>query len=162
MNRLLTIVTFLPLVGLLVIMVGGKELKDDAARWITLVVALATFVVSLVVLGRFDQGDAGFQMVEHATSVKDVGLGSLVGIDGISIWMVLLTAFLFPVAVLASWKIDKDVRLLYGRDAGAGDGRARLVRLARPPAVLPVLRSDPGPDVPVIGGWAASVASTPR
>ena len=113
-NRLLTIVTFLPLVGLLVIMVGGKELKDDAARWITLVVALATFVVSLVVLGRFDQGDAGFQMVEHATWVKDVGLQYLVGIDGISIWMVLLTTFLFPVAVLASWKIDKDVRLYMG------------------------------------------------
>ena len=86
-NRLLTIVTFLPLVGLVVIMVGGKELKDDAARWITLVVALATFVVSLVVLGRFDQGDAGFQMVEHATWVKDVGLQYLVGIDGISIWI---------------------------------------------------------------------------
>jgi len=59
-NRLLTIVTFLPLVGLVVIMVGGKELKDDAARWITLVMALATFVVSLVVLGRFDQADPGF------------------------------------------------------------------------------------------------------
>ena len=113
-NRLLTIVTFLPLVGLVVIMVGGKELKDDAARWITLVVALATFVVSLVVLGRFDQGDPGFQMVEHATWVKDVGLQYLVGIDGISIWMVLLTTFLFPVAVLASWKIDKDVRLYMG------------------------------------------------
>ena len=77
-------------------------------------VALATFVVSLVVLGRFDQGDAGFQMVEHATWVKDVGLQYLVGIDGISIWMVLLTTFLFPVAVLASWKIDKDVRLYMG------------------------------------------------
>ena len=114
MNRLLTIVTFLPLVGLVVIMVGGKELKDDAARWITLVVALATFVVSLVVLGRFEQGDPGFQMVEHATWVKDVGLQYLVGIDGISIWMVLLTTFLFPVAVLASWKIDKDVRLYMG------------------------------------------------
>ena len=114
MNRLLTIVTFLPLVGLVVIMVGGKELKDDAARWITLVVALATFVVSLVVLGRFDQGDPGFQMVEHATWVKDVGLQYLVGIDGISILMVLLTTFLFPVAVLASWKIDTDVRLYMG------------------------------------------------
>ena len=113
-NRLLTIVTFLPLVGLVVIMVGGKELKDDAARWITLVVALATFVVSLVVLGRFEQGDPGFQMVEQATWVKDVGLQYLVGIDGISIWMVLLTTFLFPVAVLASWKIDKDVRLYMG------------------------------------------------
>ena len=147
-NRLLTIVTFLPLVGLVVIMVGGKELKDDAARWITLMVALATFVVSLVVLGRFDQGDAGFQMVEHATWVKYVGLQYLVGIDGISIWMVLLTTFMFPIAMLASWKIDKDVRLYMACVAGAGDGRARLVRVARPPAVLPVLRGDPVADVP--------------
>ena len=98
----------------MVILVGGKELRDDAARWITLVVALATFVVSLAVLGQVRRADAGFQMVEHAAWVKDVGLQYLVGIDGVSLWMVLLTTFLFPVAILASWKVDKDVRLYMG------------------------------------------------
>ena len=114
MNRLLTVVTFLPLVGLAVIAVGGRWLKDDATRVIALVTSLATFVVSLAVLGRFEQNEPGFQMVEQATWVADVGLQYLVGIDGISLWMVLLTTFMFPVAILASWKIERSVRLYMG------------------------------------------------
>ena len=46
--------------------------------------------------------------------MKSVGLQYLVGVDGISLWMVLLTTFLFPIAILASWKIEKDVRLYMG------------------------------------------------
>ncbi|MEA2555529.1 MAG: NADH-quinone oxidoreductase subunit, partial [Actinomycetota bacterium] len=48
----------------------------------------------------------GFQMIEHAAWVKSIGLSYLLGIDGISLWMVLLTTFLMPLAVLASWRIE--------------------------------------------------------
>ena len=92
----------------------GTPFPDGAVRWIALLTALATFIESLVVLGRFDPGVAGFQMVQSASWVKSMGLQYLVGVDGISLWMVLLTTFLFPIAILASWKIEKDVRLYMG------------------------------------------------
>jgi len=113
-GSLLTVTIFLPLVGLLAIAVVGRRAPDDVIRWIALLTALATFIESLVVLGRFDGSVAGFQMVQSADWVKSVGLQYLVGIDGISLWMVLLTTFLFPIAILASWKIEKDVRLYMG------------------------------------------------
>jgi NADH-quinone oxidoreductase subunit M len=110
-SHILTLTTFLPLVGLVLIAAGGRTLTDDGARGIGMIASLATFVVSLVVLGRFDGAQSGFQMVEQATWVQGVGLQYLVGVDGISIWMVLLTTFLFPVAILASWKIETNVRM---------------------------------------------------
>ncbi len=109
--HLLTLTTFLPLAGVVVLLVGGRELRSDAAKGVALITALITFVVSLAVLGRFDGSASGFQMIEQAAWVKRAGLTYLVGIDGISLWLVMLSTFLFPVAILASWKIEKDVRL---------------------------------------------------
>jgi NADH-quinone oxidoreductase subunit M len=110
-GALLTVTIFLPLVGIAAIGIAGRRVPDDAVRWIALLTAIATFIESLVVLGRFDGSVAGFQMVQSATWVKSLGLQYLVGVDGISLWMVLLSTFLFPIAILASWKIEKDVRL---------------------------------------------------
>ena len=111
MSHLLSVTTFLPLVGVAALLVGGRSLGDGTAKAIALFTALVTFIASLVILGRFDGTSGGFQLVEQATWVKGLGLSYLVGMDGISLWMVLLTTFLFPVAILASWKIDRDVRL---------------------------------------------------
>ena len=111
MNRLLTITTFLPLVGVLAILVGGRMLRDDVTRAIAMAATVATFLVSLVAFGKFDPSVAGFQLVEHAAWLPSIGLGYTVGVDGVSIWLVLLTTFLFPVAVLTSWPITRDVRL---------------------------------------------------
>ncbi|MEO8293134.1 MAG: NADH-quinone oxidoreductase subunit M [Actinomycetota bacterium] len=107
--RWLTITTFLPLLAV-PILLAGRGLRDDAAKAIGLVAAVATFVVSLGILGRFDAADAGFQMVERATWIRSFGISYALGVDGVSLWMVLLTTFLFPLAILASWKIDRDVR----------------------------------------------------
>ena len=111
---MLTIVTFLPLVGVVVLAVVGRGLRDDAARWIGLVAALATFAVSLAMWSRFDPASSGYQLVEEASWVKSFGLKYLVGIDGISLWLILLTTFLFPIAILASWSVAKDVRMYMG------------------------------------------------
>jgi NADH-quinone oxidoreductase subunit M len=108
--RWLTITTFLPLVGV-PILLAGRGMRDDVARAVGLVAAVATFVVSLGILGRFDAADAGFQMVERATWIRSLGVSYALGVDGVSLWMVLLTTFLFPLAILASWKVDRDVRL---------------------------------------------------
>ena len=108
--RWFTITTFLPLVAVPVLL-AGRGMRDDLARGIALLVSLATFVVSLGILGRFEAADAGFQMVERAEWIRSLGVGYALGVDGVSLWMILLTTFLFPVAILASWRVDRDVRL---------------------------------------------------
>jgi NADH-quinone oxidoreductase subunit M len=108
--RWLTVTTFLPLVGVPVLL-AGRGMRNEVARGIGLVVAVATFVVSLGILGRFDSAQAGFQMMERATWIRSLGISYALGVDGVSLWMVMLTTFLFPLAMLASWKLDRDVRL---------------------------------------------------
>ncbi len=110
MTRWLTLVTFLPLLGVVVLLLG-RGLPPRAARWIALAVSVATFVVSLGMLGRFDPALGGFQMVEEAWWVRSIGLRYLLGVDGVSLWMVVLTTFLVPVAVLASWNVEDRPRL---------------------------------------------------
>jgi len=106
----LTVTIFLPLVGVPVLL-AGRDLPDRAARWIGFVTSLATFGVSLGVLANFASGTPGYQLVESATWVRSVDLRYTVGVDGISLFMVLLTTFLMPLAILASWKITRGVRL---------------------------------------------------
>lgn len=108
--RWLTLTTFLPLLGVAVLL-AWRGMRDDIARAFALLVSVATFIVSLGMLGRFDGALAGFQMVEQATWVRSLHLQYLVGVDGVSLFMVLLTTFLMPIAILASWKIEKNVRL---------------------------------------------------
>ncbi|HEX9124222.1 MAG TPA: NADH-quinone oxidoreductase subunit M [Actinomycetota bacterium] len=105
----LTLTTFLPLAGV-VILLPWRGVRDDVARVVAMVVSVATFVVSLVILGRFDGSATGFQLVEQATWVRSPHLQYLMGVDGISLFMVLLTTFLMPVAILASWPVEKNVR----------------------------------------------------
>ncbi|MEO8422664.1 MAG: NADH-quinone oxidoreductase subunit M [Actinomycetota bacterium] len=109
-DHLLTIVTFLPLAGAVVLLLW-RGAPDNSARSAAMLTTVVTFIVSLSVLGKFERADAAFQMVERATWVKSIGLQYLVGVDGVSLWMVLLTTFLFPLSVLASWTVEKNVRL---------------------------------------------------
>ena len=113
-DRLLTIVTFLPVAGLVVLLAAGRGLSDAKVRATALATSLATFGVSLVVLARFDRAAEGYQLVEQVDWVRSSGLSYLLGVDGISVWLVLLTTFLFPVSILASWTIGTDVRRYMG------------------------------------------------
>jgi NADH-quinone oxidoreductase subunit M len=105
----LTVTTFLPLAGVLLLVIWPR-IPNDAARSMALVASIATFLVSLGMLGRFDGSTAGFQMVERADWVTSVNVKYLLGVDGVSLFMVLLTTFLFPIAILASWRIERNVR----------------------------------------------------
>ena len=106
----LTVTAFLPLAGV-VLLLAWPRMQDDIARGIALLVSVGTFVVSLGILGRFDGSQAGFQMVEQADWVRSINLHYTLGVDGVSLFMVLLTTFLMPIAILASWKVDRRVRL---------------------------------------------------
>jgi NADH-quinone oxidoreductase subunit M len=106
----LTLTTFLPLTGVAVLL-AWRRAPDGAARTVALVASVATFIVSLRVLGRFDGSVAGFQMVERAIWVRSPRIEYLLGIDGVSLFLVLLTTFLMPIAILASWTVEHRVRL---------------------------------------------------
>ncbi|MDQ3772057.1 MAG: NADH-quinone oxidoreductase subunit M [Actinomycetota bacterium] len=104
----LDVVIFLPLVG--GILLGLVPKNVSLIRYGALAITLATFVASLGVMANFDAAEAGFQLGSSAEWIPEWGVGYLTGIDGISLWMVMLTSFLTPLAVLASWSITERVK----------------------------------------------------
>ncbi|MGV9009596.1 NADH-quinone oxidoreductase subunit M [Brevundimonas sp.] len=109
MPFILSLITFLPLVGAGLILLSrlvNKGGADNAARWIAMGTTLVTLALSVVLVGAFDQSSAAYQFVERY--VWFVGAQYHMGVDGISILFVLLTAFLMPICILASWKTITD------------------------------------------------------
>ena len=94
----------LPLIGALFILLlpGDSEATKRNARWIALFATLITFVLSLVAWGRFDPAQPGFQLVEEHDWFSHAILYKL-GVDGVSMPFVLLTTFIMPICIVASW-----------------------------------------------------------
>ena len=110
---LLSLITWLPLVGCAVLMAvrGDEETVAANARWTALWTSLIVFVISLVLWVKFDQREAGFQFVETLQWLPQYGLNYKMGVDGISVLFVLLSTALTPICILASWEsITKNVR----------------------------------------------------
>ena len=113
---LLSIVTFAPLVGALLILVmvrGDREATDRNARWLALWASLATFLISLLIWINFETGTADFQFVEKVAWFSFPGgytLSYHMGVDGISMMFVLLSTLLTPLCILCSWEIKSRVR----------------------------------------------------
>ncbi|WP_166145042.1 NADH-quinone oxidoreductase subunit M [Methylosinus sp. RM1] len=105
---ILTGLTFLPLVGAAFILTlkGESEATLRNAKWAALLTTIVVFLLSLVVWGRFDTASAAFQLVEERAWFG-AGLTYKMGVDGFSIPFVLLTTFLTPFAILASWESVK-------------------------------------------------------
>ena len=110
MSAWLTLLIFLPLVGIPVLLLW-RGATDTQARAVALVVSVADLLVALGVLGAFDPSVPGYQLVEQVEWVSSAGLSYLVGVDGFSIWLVVLTAFMTPLAILSSWRVERRVRL---------------------------------------------------
>ncbi|HXF36842.1 MAG TPA: NADH-quinone oxidoreductase subunit M [Actinomycetota bacterium] len=106
----LTLLVFLPLLGIPPLLLW-RGATDGRAKALTLGVMLADLAVALGVLIVFDEGRAGYQLVERVPWVPQIGLSYLVGVDGFSIWLVVLTAFMFPIALLAEWDLRHRVRM---------------------------------------------------
>ncbi|HWI11584.1 MAG TPA: NADH-quinone oxidoreductase subunit M, partial [Burkholderiaceae bacterium] len=102
----LTLVTFLPLVGAAFILVvrGDEQTVASNARWVALWTTLVTFVVSLALWFDFDRGTAAFQFVERAPWFPGTTISYHMGVDGVSVLFVLLSTFLMPICILASWE----------------------------------------------------------
>lgn len=105
----LDVTIFLPLGGAVLIGLLPKN-NENLIRLAALAVTVAAFVVSLGVLVNFDAADGGFQQGLSAEWIPEWGVGYITGVDGISLWMVMLTTFLMPLGVLASWSITQRVK----------------------------------------------------
>ena len=102
MPLLLTTITFLPVVGALAVACVPRR-AEAAVKQATLGASLATFAVSLGLWTRFDPASADYQFAELRRWMPTLGVSYHLGVDGISVLLVLLTTFLMPLAVLASW-----------------------------------------------------------
>jgi NADH-quinone oxidoreductase subunit M len=98
---LITLTLALPLVGALAIAILDPD--DRTTRTIGLVASSAAFVTSLVLLARFDTTEAGFQLAEQVAWIPTLGAGYHVSLDGVGLVLVLLTTFLTPLILVASW-----------------------------------------------------------
>jgi len=108
----LNLLTFFPLVGVILLLLTKKE-WEMAARWISRVTSLATFGIALWVLSMFDAGDTNLQLlIDHKwIEVASWTIRYAMGLDGLSILLVLLTALLTPISILSTWTaIEERVR----------------------------------------------------
>ncbi len=111
MNSLLSLVTFLPLIGAVVLLVflrGDDDASRKNAKLLALFTTSATFLLSLFVLAGFDPADTGFQFVEETPWLG--GLTYKMGVDGISVLFVMLTTVLMPIVILSSWEVTDRVK----------------------------------------------------
>lgn len=106
---ILDLVIFAPLAGALLMLLIPKT-ETATLRAFALGVSLVTFVVSLKLLFDFETGTAAFQLGSDVSWVSQWGIRYTTGIDGLSLWMVMLTTFMMPLAILASWNVDKKVK----------------------------------------------------
>ncbi|MDE2355903.1 MAG: NADH-quinone oxidoreductase subunit M [Alphaproteobacteria bacterium] len=107
MSGILSLTTYLPLVGVAAILIARGLARSEAAaaqsaRWVALIATLATFALSVLLVAAFRPSVAGFQFNESFAWFG--GLNYRMGVDGISVLFVLLTAFLMPLCVIASWR----------------------------------------------------------
>lgn len=93
----------LPLLGALLLAVIPED-DTGAVRGAALVTSLVTFVVSLPLFWLYDPAQAGYQLVSRADWLGPIGASLNIGVDGVSLLLILLTTFLTPIAILASWR----------------------------------------------------------
>jgi len=109
-NFLLSIITFLPLAGAILLLFVGKQ-STKAIRTAALLVSGLTFLVSIPLFLQFDPTISGMQFEQVADWIPSLGTSYHVGVDGISLLLILLTTLLSPLAILASWNsIDRKVK----------------------------------------------------
>ncbi|HEC01605.1 MAG TPA: NADH-quinone oxidoreductase subunit M, partial [Sphingomonadales bacterium] len=100
---ILSIITFLPLLGVVFILLTKGENADRNARNAALWVTVFTFFASLILWFSFDKTTADFQFVEQASWLGD-NINYHMGVDGISILFVMLTTFIMPIVILTGWE----------------------------------------------------------
>lgn len=114
MTHLLTILLLLPVAGTLALVLYSfvSSRREEHYRWIAFITTLATFVASLLLLTRIG-GGGEFTFEVNVTWIGFIGSRYHVAVDGISLWLVLLTTLLMPISVLSSWTAVRKRQLSY-------------------------------------------------
>lgn len=100
----------IPLLGSLILLFIDKE-KESAIRWYGLLLSIAVFIISLIIYFKFDYTKSEFQFIDRFIWIKNLNISYHIGVDGISLLLVLLTTFLTPITLLSSWQsIKKKVK----------------------------------------------------
>jgi len=104
MDTMLTCVTFTPLLGVLVILFLPKD-RNNLTRWVAILGSTITFIISLIMLTQFDSSSPSLQMVERRPwfQLAGIEIEYFIGVDGLSLLLVLLTTFLTPISILSTW-----------------------------------------------------------
>ena len=111
MGNLLSLTTFIPLLGAVILALflrGDDEAARSNAKWVAMATTVATFLVSLFILFGFDPSNTDFQMVEEREWL--LGLNYKMGVDGISVLFVMLTTFLMPIVIASCWNVTTRVK----------------------------------------------------
>lgn len=105
---LLSTILFLPLIFAVIVLIWPQ---DKTIRHVAFGLSIVEFIISLIVLKDFDASSAQLQMIEKHMWIERFGIQYFLGVDGISLWLVLLTTFLTPIIILASWNsIDTKIK----------------------------------------------------
>ena len=115
MNHLLTILILLPLIGAATTLVYGftPGARESHYRWIVLGFTTLTFLVSLLLIEGASSNPASFRLEENYSWITSIGARFHLGVDGISLWLVLLTTLLMPISILSSWTAITRRQLTY-------------------------------------------------
>ncbi|MBA3282553.1 MAG: NADH-quinone oxidoreductase subunit M, partial [Acidimicrobiia bacterium] len=98
---ILSAVVLTPVVGAVLVALVSKR-RPEIARQVAVLFAVATGALTIAVLALFETSDAGYQLVDQTTWIKDPHISWALGVDGIALWLVVLTGVLFPIAMLGA------------------------------------------------------------
>lgn len=102
---LLSLAIWTPIVFGVVLLALGRDDQARSVRWVALIGAIASFLVTLPLYDGFKLGTAAMQFVENAPWIDRFNINYHLGVDGISLWLVILTAFINVVVVIAGWEV---------------------------------------------------------
>ena len=103
-ENLLTILILLPAFGAIAVIGHGLYWKDTShLKWIALIFTIANFLYSLFLFGGGGTTEGGFSFVRNVPWIESINTNYHVGIDGLSLWLVVLTTFIMPIAILSTW-----------------------------------------------------------
>lgn len=99
---------WVPIISGIIVLALGNEQRATLSRWLALLGSLVGFALTIPLYTGFDRTTAALQFVERKPWIESLGIEYSLGIDGLSVWLVLLTAFITIVVVIAGWEVIKD------------------------------------------------------
>lgn len=112
MHFILTLIIFTPLLGAGLILALPKG-DGMLHRYVALFTTVATFLLSCLLMWKFDRGVEGIQFLEQRDWIETLKISYLIGVDGISVYLILLTALIFPLCIMASWELAVGLKGFY-------------------------------------------------